>query len=227
MNTASVSNVLVGPSPMNLFGTKPLNIMSSNLATTALNVVRGVSQTQSILAIVFGDDSSFGLTPISNTITMNHLLQVKIMNATDLQISNEDSNFVVDISGQEMTMKLKITSTYDIMFDSKKTLSIERTKYKIEDSRIRGSLKTDSSRLLPGLLWLCTSTQTDLDQTHAFFLHFSLNLSAISSISSALMVAIFLLQSFSATSLNLLGTSSRWQLRINTELVVVVPHRSR
>ena len=131
MNTASVSNVLVGPSPMNLFGTKPLNIMSSNLATTALNVVRGVSQTQSILAIVFGDDSSFGLTPISNTITMNHLLQVKIMNATDLQISNEDSNFVVDISGQEMTMKLKITSTYDIMFDSKKTLSIERTKYKI------------------------------------------------------------------------------------------------
>ena len=105
--------------------------MSSNLATTALNVVRGVSQTQSILAIVFGDDSSFGLTPISNTITMNHHLQVKIMNATDLQISNEDSNFVVDISGQEMTMKLKITSTYDIMFDSKKTLSIERTKYKI------------------------------------------------------------------------------------------------
>ena len=130
MNTPSVSNVLVSASPMNLFGTKPLNIMSSNLATTALNVVRGVSQTQSILAIVYGDDSSFGLTSISNTIKMNHLLQVKNINAIDLQTSNEDGNFV-DISGQEMTMKLKITSTYDIMFDSKKTLSIERTKYKI------------------------------------------------------------------------------------------------
>ena len=61
---------------------------------------------------------------------MNHLLQVKNIKATDLQISNEDGN-LVDISGQEMTMKLKITSTYDIMFVSKKTLSIERTKYKI------------------------------------------------------------------------------------------------
>ena len=55
---------------------------------------------------------------------------MKKINAIDLQISNEDGNFV-DISGQEMTMKLKITSTYEIMFDSKKTLSIERTKYKI------------------------------------------------------------------------------------------------
>ena len=118
MNTPSVSNVLVGPSPMNLFGTKPLNIMSSNLATTALNVVRGVSQTQSMLAIIYGDDSSFGLKLISNTIKMNHLLQVKDVNAIDLQVSNEDGNFV-DISGQEMTMKLKITSTCDIMFDSK------------------------------------------------------------------------------------------------------------
>ena len=61
---------------------------------------------------------------------MNHLLQVKNIKATDLQISNEDGN-LVDISGQEMTMKLKITSTSDIMFDSKKTLSIGRTKYKI------------------------------------------------------------------------------------------------
>ena len=61
---------------------------------------------------------------------MNHHLQVKNINAIDLQISNEDGNFV-DISGQEMTMKLKITSSYDIMFDSKKTSSIERTKYKI------------------------------------------------------------------------------------------------
>ena len=104
--------------------------MSSNLATTALNVVRGVSQTQSILAIVNGDDSSFGLTSISNTIKMNHLLQVKNINAIDLQISNEDGNFV-DISGQEMTMKLKITSTYGMIFNSKKTLPIERTKYKI------------------------------------------------------------------------------------------------
>ena len=95
MNTPSVSNVLVSPSPMNLFGTKPLNIMSSNLATTASNVVRGVSQTQSILAIVYGDDSSFGLTSISNTIKMNHLLQVKNINAIDLQISNEDGILVV------------------------------------------------------------------------------------------------------------------------------------
>ena len=61
---------------------------------------------------------------------MNHLLQVKNINAIDLQISNEDGN-LVDISGQEMTMKLKITSTCDIKFDSKKTSSIERTKYKI------------------------------------------------------------------------------------------------
>ena len=61
---------------------------------------------------------------------MNHLLQVKNINAIDLGISNVDDNFV-DISGQEMTMKLKITSTYDIIFDSKKTLYIERTKYKI------------------------------------------------------------------------------------------------
>ena len=61
---------------------------------------------------------------------MNHLLQVKNINAIDLGISNVDDNFV-DISGQEMTMKLKITSTYDIIFDSKKTLSFERTKYKI------------------------------------------------------------------------------------------------
>ena len=82
--------------------------MSSNLATTALNVVRGVSQTQSKLAIVYGDDSSFGLTSISNTIKMNHLLQVKNINAIDLQISNEDGNFV-DISDQEMTIKLKMT----------------------------------------------------------------------------------------------------------------------
>ena len=104
--------------------------MLSNLATTALNVVRGVSQTQSIWAIVYGDDSSFGLTSISNTIKMNHLLQVKKINAIDLQVSNVDDNFV-DISDQEMTMKLKITSSYDIMFDSKKKLSIERTKYKI------------------------------------------------------------------------------------------------
>ena len=125
-----MSNVLVSPFPMKILGTKPLNIMSSNLATTAFNVVRGVSQTQSILAIIYGDDSSFGLTSISNTIKMNHLLQVKNIYAMDLQMSNEDGNFV-DISGQEMTLKLKITSTYDIMFDSKKTLSIERTKYKI------------------------------------------------------------------------------------------------
>ena len=61
---------------------------------------------------------------------MNHLLQVKKINAIDLQVSNVDDNFV-DISDQEMTMKLKITSSYDIMFDSKKKLSIERTKHKI------------------------------------------------------------------------------------------------
>ena len=126
INTPSVSNVLFSPSPMNLLGTKPLNIISSNLATTAFNVV----QTQSILAIVYGDDSSFGLISISNTIKINHLLQVKKVTAIDIQISNEDGNFV-DISDQEMTMKLKITSTYDIIFDSKKTLYIERTKYKI------------------------------------------------------------------------------------------------
>ena len=84
---------------MNLFGTKSLNIMSSNLATTALYVVRGVSRTQSIFAIVSGDDTSFGLTSISNTIEMNHLLQVKNVNAIDLQTSNEGGNFV-DISGQ-------------------------------------------------------------------------------------------------------------------------------
>ena len=130
MNTPSVSNVLVSPFPVKILGTKALNIISSNLATTAFNVERGVSQTQSILAIIYGDDSSFGLTSISNTIKMNHLLQVKYIYAIDLQMSNEDGNFV-DISGQEMTMKLKITSTYDIMFDSKKTSSIERTKYKI------------------------------------------------------------------------------------------------
>ena len=74
MNTPSVSNVLVSPSPMNILGTKPLNIMSSNLATTAFNVVRGVSQTQSILAIVYGDDTSFVLTSISNTIEINKSL---------------------------------------------------------------------------------------------------------------------------------------------------------
>ena len=61
---------------------------------------------------------------------MNHLLQVKNINAIDLQISNEDGN-IVDFSDQEMTMKLKITSTYDIMFDSKKTLSMEMIKFKI------------------------------------------------------------------------------------------------
>ena len=39
---------------------------------------------------------------------------MKNINAIDLQITNEDGNFV-DISGQEMTMKLNITSTYDII----------------------------------------------------------------------------------------------------------------
>ena len=113
---------------MNLLGTKPLNIMSSNLTTTASNVVRVVSQTQFISAIVYGDESPIGSISISNTIYINHLSQAQNINAIDLQISNEDGDFV-DFNNQEMTMKLKITLTYDIMFESKKTSSLEGIKF--------------------------------------------------------------------------------------------------
>ena len=123
-----MSNVLVSPFPMNLLGTKPLNIMSSNLTTTASNVVRVVSQTQFISAIVYGDESPIGSISISNTIYINHLSQAQNINAIDLQISNEDGDFV-DFNNQEMTMKLKITLTYDIMFESKKTSSLEGIKF--------------------------------------------------------------------------------------------------
>lgn len=120
INTTSVSNVLVSPFPVNLLGTKRLTIMSSNLATTALNLVSGYSQTQSILATVYVDDSPFGLISNSNTTNVNHLLKVKNINAIDLQILDEDGNFV-DFNNQEITMKLKISSTYDIILDSKQT----------------------------------------------------------------------------------------------------------
>lgn len=119
-NASSISNVLISPFPLNLLGTKRITISSQSLATIALNTLNGKTQTQSILATVYINEPVFGLVTHSNTTNVNHLLKVKNIDGIDLQMTDEDGN-LLNFNNQEFTMKLLISSTYELTIGSKST----------------------------------------------------------------------------------------------------------
>ena len=119
-NTSSINNVLVSPFPLNLLGTKRITISSQSLATVALNTINNKTQTQSILATVYINEPVFGLVTHSNTTNVNHLLKVKNIDSIDLQMTDEDGN-LLNFNNQEFTMKLLISSTYELTIGSKST----------------------------------------------------------------------------------------------------------
>lgn len=114
VNTSSIGNVLVSPFPLNLLGIKRLTITSQSLATTALNSLG--SKTQSILATIYIVEPAFGLVSHSNTTNVNHLLKIKTINKIDMQIQDEDGNYI-DLNNQDWTMKLLISSTYELFLE--------------------------------------------------------------------------------------------------------------
>lgn len=120
INTTSVSNVLVSPFPLNLLGTKRITVTSQHLATTAVKSMNLKTQTESILATVYIDDAPFGLIANPNTTNVNHLLNVKVIDNIDLRFTDEDGN-LINFNNQEWTMKLKISSTYELITPSKST----------------------------------------------------------------------------------------------------------
>ena len=122
MNSSSVSNVLVSPFPLNLLGIKRITISSANLATNALNTLRTKTQTQSILATIYINEPSYGLVTHSNTTNVNHLLKVNSIDNIDLQLTDEDG-FFINFNNQEFTMKLLISSTYELVIGSKTTFA--------------------------------------------------------------------------------------------------------
>ena len=119
-NISSINNVLVSPFPLNLLGTKRITISSQSLATVALNTINNKTQTQSILATVYINEPVFGLVTHSNTTNVNHLLKVKNIDSIDLQMTDEDGN-LLNFNNQEFTMKLLISSTYELTIGSKST----------------------------------------------------------------------------------------------------------
>lgn len=122
INTSSISNVLASPFPLNLLGIKRITITSKNLATTAVNTLNLKTQTQSILATIYINEPVYGLVTHSNTTNVNHLLKVLIIDNIDLQFTDEDGNYI-DFNNQEWTMKLLISSTYELIIASKTTLT--------------------------------------------------------------------------------------------------------
>ena len=119
-NASSISNVLISPFPLNLLGTKRITISSQSLATVALNSMNNKTQTQSILATVYINEPVYGLVTHSNTTNVNHLLKVKNIDSIDLQMCDEDGNFI-NFNNQEFTMKLLISSTHELIIGSKST----------------------------------------------------------------------------------------------------------
>ena len=119
-NISSINNILVSPFPLNLLGTKRITISSQNLATVALNTLNSKTQTQSILATVYINEPVYGLVTHSNTTNVNHLLKVKNIDSIDLQMTDEDGN-LLNFNNQEFTMKLLISSTYELIIGSKST----------------------------------------------------------------------------------------------------------
>lgn len=134
MNSSSLSNILVSPFPLNLLGIKRITISSVNLATNALNTLKSKTQTQSILATVYINEPSYGLVTHSNTTNVNHLLKVDSIDNIDLQLTDEDGNFI-NFNNQDFTMKLLISSTYELLIGSKTTFT-ELTKQSIDKSNI-------------------------------------------------------------------------------------------
>ncbi len=118
VNTSSIGNTLVSTFPLNLIGTKRIMITSTSLATNAIHSKN--SQTSSILATIIVDEPKFGLITHSGTSNVNHLLKVLTIDTIDLQLLDEDGNFI-DLNNCEWTMKLKISSTYELVLDSKTT----------------------------------------------------------------------------------------------------------
>lgn len=119
-NTPSVSNVLISPFPLNLIGIQRLTLTSANLSTIANRTSATGIITQSILGTVIVDEPAFGLITHATETNVAHLLKVKIIDKIDLQISDEAGN-LIDFNGIDFTMKLKISSFYEIQRDSKTT----------------------------------------------------------------------------------------------------------
>ena len=95
--------------------------MSSNsLSTVALN--SNNYQTQSILGTVFVSEPAWGLIKHKTETNVVHTLRTKLISAFEIRITDEDSN-LVDFNNQEWTMKLKMSSTYELVLDSETTFN--------------------------------------------------------------------------------------------------------
>ena len=120
INTTSVANVIIAPFPLNLLGIKRLTLGSNSLSTVALN--SNNYQTQSILGTVFVSEPAWGLIKHKTETNVNHILRTKLISAFEIRITDEDSN-LIDFNNQEWTMKLKMSSTYEIVLDSETTFN--------------------------------------------------------------------------------------------------------
>ena len=120
INTTSVANVIIAPFPLNLIGIKRLTLSSNSLSTVALN--SNNYQTQSILGTVFVSEPAWGLIKHKTETNVNHILRTKLISAFEIRITDEDSN-LIDFNNQEWLMKLKMSSTYEIVLDSETTFN--------------------------------------------------------------------------------------------------------
>ena len=120
INHNSVANILNAPFPLNLLGIKRLTLSSNSLTTVALN--SNNYQTQSILGTVFVSEPPFGLIKHKTETNVNHILRNRLLSSFEILITDEDGN-LVDFNNQEWTMKLKLSSTYELILESKTTLT--------------------------------------------------------------------------------------------------------
>lgn len=120
INYNSVANVLNAPFPLNLLGIKRLTLSSNSLTTIALN--SNNYQTQSILGTVFVSEPPFGLIKHKTETNVNHVLRTRLLSSFEMLITDEDGN-PVDFNNQEWLMKLKLSSTYELVLESKTTFN--------------------------------------------------------------------------------------------------------
>ena len=120
INHNSVANILNAPFPLNLLGIKRLTLSSSSLSTVALN--SNNYQTQSILGTVFVSEPPFGLIKHKTETNVNHILRTRLLSSFEIVITDEDGN-LVDFNNVEWLMKLKLSSTYELVLESKATFT--------------------------------------------------------------------------------------------------------
>jgi len=107
----SSGNTIIAPFPLNLLGIKRLSIKSIELMTN--NYSSSNSGLDSVLGVVSVDVPNFNLITYSNSSGISHKLRNKFINKIDIQILDENNNFI-DFNNIHWSINLLLT-TYRII----------------------------------------------------------------------------------------------------------------